>query len=62
MFIFITGCALSDSCHIIAKSDWMHSTDFAVQDSRGQGREKQSSFQWLRFVLPWALDIIPSMN
>lgn len=47
---------------VIAKSDWTHSTDFAVQGGRQQGREKQSSFQWLCFVLLWVLDGIPSMN
>lgn len=62
IFISVTGCALSDSCHVIVKSDWTHSIDFAVQGSREQGREKQSSFQLLCFVLLWVLDRIPSMN
>lgn len=59
IFISVTGYALSDSCHVTAESD---GTDFAVQGSRGQGREKQSIFQWLCFVLLWALDSTPSMN
>lgn len=59
---FVTGYALSDSCHVVAKSDWTHSTDFAVWGSRRQGSEKQSSFQWLGIVHLWVLDSIPSMN
>lgn len=49
-FVFVTGCALSDSHHVSTKSDWIDNTEFATQGGRRLGGKKQSSFTCLCYT------------
>lgn len=65
-FIFVKGCALSDSHHVSTKSDWIDNTEFAAQGGRGwRGKKAKQLYVFtlhFSFRLLWGLDNTPAMN